>query len=121
MKTFIVFAAIVACAFASPLYHNDDLEDDVPLDKNGLAALLREQGGLVPMLEGRIVGGVAVTIEQFPWSVTMRHNGGHRCGGSIISTTRILSAAHCTVGVGAGDHFLLISNHNKLTSNFLLK
>lgn len=117
MKTFIVFAAIVTCAFASPLIQNDELEEVVPLSKN--AALLSDHGGLVPMeqAQGRIVGGVVATIEQFPWVVSMRHQGGHRCGGSIISTTRILSVAQCTVDVAPGNLFLLIIH---LISNHLL-
>lgn len=81
----------------------DPVAEDVPLAENGLAALLAEHGGMIPMGEGRIVGGDAVSINSFPWILTLRMNGGHRCGASIISTTRGLSAAHCTVGVGAGS------------------
>lgn len=44
----------------------------------------------------RIVGGEQTTIERFPWIVSLQRNGVHFCGGSIISATRILSAAHCT-------------------------
>lgn len=76
-----------------------DWPEEVPLEENGLAALLAEHGGMVPMGEGRIVGGDAVSINSFPWTLTMRRNGAHRCGACIISTTRALSAAHCTVGI----------------------
>lgn len=55
---------------------------------------------MVPMGEGRIVGGDAVSINSFPWILTLRRLGSHRCGAAIISTTRALSAAHCTVGIG---------------------
>jgi trypsin len=91
MKSFIIIAAIVACAFAQ-------LDEDVPLSENGLAALLAEHGGMVPM-GGRIVGGDAVSINSVPWIVSMLRLGSHRCGGSIIAANRILSAAHCTVGI----------------------
>lgn len=50
---------------------------------------------------GRIVGGDATIIEAFPWIVTMQRFGGHRCGGSIITPSRILTAAHCTEGIPA--------------------
>nr|AXF35732.1 serine protease 6 [Holotrichia oblita] len=46
-------------------------------------------------LDGRIVGGETVTIEQFPYQVSLQLLGGHWCGGAIISDTVILSAAHC--------------------------
>lgn len=46
-----------------------------------------------------IVGGEQTTIERFPWIVSLQRLGAHFCGGSIISSTRILSAAHCTVNV----------------------
>lgn len=121
MKTLIVFAAIVTCAFAYPKIKNGELEEVVSHSKN--AALPSDHGGLVPVVQaqGRIVGGVVATIEQFPWVVSMRYQGGHRCGGSIISTTRILSVAQCTVDVAPGNLLLfiihLISNHIYFLNN----
>lgn len=61
--------------------------------------MLAEHGGIVPMGVERIVGGDAVPITQFPFIVSMNRLGSHRCGASIISATRLLSAAHCTVGI----------------------
>lgn len=61
-------------------------------------------GGLHNILERdelRIVGGEPVTIEQYPWAASMQRYGSHRCGASIISHTKLVSAAHCTYGVTA--------------------
>lgn len=46
----------------------------------------------------RIVGGVDAVEGQFPHQISLRRNGSHICGGSIISRNYILTAAHC-VGV----------------------
>lgn len=46
-------------------------------------------------LKSRIVGGRATTIETFPWQLSVRSKGSHRCGASIISVNRALTAAHC--------------------------
>lgn len=71
----------------------------VELDElNGLAAVVAVQG-MIPTGQGRIVNGNATTIEQFPWIVSMQYYGSHRCGGSIITRNRILTAAHCTVNI----------------------
>lgn len=43
----------------------------------------------------RIVGGGQTTIDQFPYQVSIRKNGDHTCGGSIILPQFVLSAAHC--------------------------
>lgn len=51
------------------------------------------------MLDGRIVGGENTTIEEFPWQVSMEFMGSHRCGGSIIASNKIVTAAHCVRGV----------------------
>ncbi|CAH0721519.1 unnamed protein product, partial [Brenthis ino] len=48
----------------------------------------------------RIVGGHNVTIEEFPYQVLLtveRDGENYECGGSIISTTHILTAAHCLI------------------------
>lgn len=56
------------------------------------------QRELVPIIHGRIVGGKPTTIEENPWQISMRHFGSHHCGGSIVSPTKIVTAAHCIRG-----------------------
>lgn len=68
---------------------------------NSLESLREEHGGLKAVFSSRIVGGNETTVEQIPWIVALRVLGSFRCGGSIISTTRVLTAAHCTVGYSA--------------------
>lgn len=48
------------------------------------------------MLDGRIVGGIAINITDAPWQVSLQLGGSHFCGGSIISSQWIATAAHCT-------------------------
>ncbi|XP_018562733.1 chymotrypsin BII-like [Anoplophora glabripennis] len=45
----------------------------------------------------RIIGGYEVEPNSVPYQVAVVINGNNLCGGSLISTTRVLSAAHCTV------------------------
>lgn len=51
-----------------------------------------------PQLDGRIIGGESTTIQQFPYQVSLRHNGFHFCGGSIYKSNIIITAAHCVKG-----------------------
>ncbi|GBN31368.1 Clotting factor B [Araneus ventricosus] len=41
------------------------------------------------------VGGVSSRQGDFPWMVSIRKNGKHLCGGSLIDRSHVLSAAHC--------------------------
>lgn len=41
------------------------------------------------------MGGSATSIERFPWQMSLRINGIHRCGASVIAKNRALTAAHC--------------------------
>ena len=45
----------------------------------------------------RIVGGEEAP-SPIPWQVSVRSNNHHKCGGTIIDSCTILSAAHCFDG-----------------------
>ncbi|XP_050672335.1 trypsin-like isoform X2 [Leptidea sinapis] len=50
------------------------------------------------LVDGKIVGGVTTTIKKYPYQVSLKMvkgNGYYQCGGSIISASYILTAAHC--------------------------
>lgn len=55
--------------------------------------------GMLPQLDGRIVGGTFTTISSFPWQISLQRSGSHSCGGSIYSTDIIVTAAHCLQSV----------------------
>lgn len=48
--------------------------------------------------DSRIIGGELAKIEDFKWQVALLRNSKYFCGGAIISSTKILTAAHCTDG-----------------------
>ncbi|KAM6934114.1 transmembrane protease serine 3 [Xenentodon cancila] len=54
--------------------------------------------GSRPEYRSRIVGGNISELGQFPWQVSLHFRSEHLCGGSIISTFWILTAAHCVYG-----------------------
>nr|XP_029718341.1 trypsin alpha-3-like [Aedes albopictus]XP_029718346.1 trypsin alpha-3-like [Aedes albopictus] len=112
MKAFIVLALCVASALAGP-------EEDLWLKFNKVRPADLE-GYEVPEFEGRIVGGNEVSIANFPYQLSLRHNGNHICGASVISSTWALSAAHCTVSpVSAGSATLRGGSASRLAGGVI--
>ena len=56
----------------------------------------------------RIVGGETAGASTWEWVVSIYIAPGHLCGGSILSSTWIISAAHCFVDVNASDINLFV-------------
>ncbi|XP_034121594.1 seminase [Drosophila guanche] len=52
----------------------------------------------------RIVGGKETSIAQLPYLVYLRQGGFFLCGGSLLSPTVVLSAAHCVYGAQPEDY-----------------
>ncbi|XP_049788115.1 trypsin alpha-3-like isoform X3 [Schistocerca cancellata] len=75
---------------------------------SGASPLVKPIPGSKPWrsrLDGRIVGGSAVSISQYPWQLYFTI-GNYMCGASIISNTWALSAAHCVDGYSTNQMLL---------------
>lgn len=60
---------------------------------------------MIPMVEGRVIGGNYAPITSVPWTCSQQHLGAHRCGCAIISPTVTLTAANCASHIpGNGFH-----------------
>uniref|UniRef100_S4RV87 Serine protease 1 n=1 Tax=Petromyzon marinus TaxID=7757 RepID=S4RV87_PETMA len=67
------------------------------------------------MYEDHIVGGSECAAHSQPWQVSL-NIGYHFCGGSLISSEWVVSAAHCYMPPSASSISVRIGEHNIFTS-----
>jgi secreted trypsin-like serine protease len=76
----------------------------------------------------KIVGGEQAETDTWGWAVSIRVSNSHICGGSVISSTYILTAAHClaslksisTLSVNAGSTYLSVIRQQRSASQIYI-
>ncbi|KAF0303671.1 Serine protease 33 [Amphibalanus amphitrite] len=85
-------------------------------DSLSLAAVPCGERHASPGHQTRIKGGQEAYRGQFPWSVSVRHQGAHLCMGALLSDRYVLTAAHCFGGRPASQFSVLVGGQD-LTSD----
>ncbi|ESN95801.1 hypothetical protein HELRODRAFT_155168 [Helobdella robusta] len=63
-----------------------------------------------------IVGGIEARPNEFPWQVSLQSKSGfHYCGGSVINSKWVLTAAHCVVGKFPAGNVVVAGLHKKIS------
>jgi len=65
----------------------------------------------------RIIGGNQTEVNEYPWQVAMYYGGRFICGGSVISSRWVLSAAHCVTRGTAKNYKLRLGEHHRWDSD----
>ncbi|KAM4632608.1 serine protease 27-like [Discoglossus pictus] len=65
-----------------------------------------------PMFSDRVVGGKDSLQGKWPWTIALFIGNSHTCGGSLISKTFVLTAAHCFARYTIEDLKVFIGTHN---------
>ncbi|XP_040211789.1 serine protease 27-like [Rana temporaria] len=60
-----------------------------------------------PVTSDRIVGGQDASPGDWPWQISLRKNGSHICGGVMIDSQWVLTAAHCFVGPYSVSNYMV--------------
>lgn len=69
--------------------------------------------------ETKIIGGSDATPHEYPWAVQIRTRGvsdwrqNHRCGGALLSSRVVVTAAHCLYGVNASQLQVVLGEHRR--------
>jgi secreted trypsin-like serine protease len=106
MLQLLAFSALVATVLA-----------DIPQWYNGPCGVSKfsDAGDMNLPSSRMIVGGQAARAHEFPWmaSVRRKSTNSHFCGGSIINTRWILTAAHCMSGETPAIVSVVIGDHTR--------
>lgn len=73
-----------------------------------LVAVQSSEVSLKPILDGRIIGGEDVTIENHPYQVSLLSFENHICGAIILNKNWCLTAAHCVGFVNFTELYFMI-------------
>jgi secreted trypsin-like serine protease len=76
-------------------------------------AMLPSSASSAPRARASIIGGRAAIPSQWPFAIAIYRKRHLHCGGSVISATKVLTAAHCVLGFNLAS-FAVIANRPNL-------
>ncbi|KAJ4985316.1 trypsin A chain (extracellular trypsin protease) [Stagonosporopsis vannaccii] len=68
-----------------------------------------------------IVGGTAASVGDFPFIVSLQRSGSHFCGGSLLDSRTVVTAAHCTQGQTASTLTVRAGSLNRNSGGTLVR
>nr|AAI07994.1 Zgc:123217 [Danio rerio] len=71
--------------------------------------------GVAP-LNTRIVGGTDAPAGSWPWQVSIHYNNRHICGGTLIHSQWVMTAAHCIINTNINVWTLYLGRQTQSTS-----
>ncbi|XP_055530315.1 trypsin 3A1-like [Wyeomyia smithii] len=85
---------------------------------NASSRMVLSPAPLEPM--GRIVGGFPADIVDFPYQISLSVLGNHQCGGSIIGSIWVLTAAHCASNSTSPKELVRIGSSDRINGGLLV-
>ncbi|XP_067834256.1 serine protease 33-like isoform X1 [Heptranchias perlo] len=70
-----------------------------------------------PTISNRIVGGEDSRAGEWPWQVSIHEINRHVCGGSLITNTWVLTAAHCVFDVKISNYIVYLGRFQQGSFN----
>lgn len=77
------------------------------------AGLGTSTAAATPPARPAVIGGGLANPSKWPFAVAIFRKGRLHCGGSVISATQVLTAAHCVLGFSLGN-FAVVANRFNL-------
>ncbi|MFC3493802.1 S1 family serine peptidase [Glycomyces rhizosphaerae] len=99
----------------------------VALAWTGIAANADEPADAKGDFEAKVIGGEPAEEGQYPWLVALGYTGEGTpferqfCGGSVITETVVITAAHCAEAVAGPDEVVVFSGSVDLESDDLVE
>jgi len=70
--------------------------------------------GVTPVSQTRVVNGFLAREGAWPWLASLQRNGGHFCGGTLITPTWVLTASHCVSSIKSTYGYRVVMGaHNR--------